>query len=127
MIIKITALGIIGAFLATLLKKYNKELVPFFEIAVVVCALFVLKDELEKGSSAIKDVFSLLGKGDEMFTCIFKGAVITVITKLASEVCRESGNSLMGEIVEIGGRVMLIVLSLPFITQVTQTALSFIE
>ena len=48
-----------------------------------------------------------------------------MLTRLASDLCKENGNTLMGDIVELGGRIMLTVLALPFIEKVTETALSF--
>ncbi len=127
MLIKIIALGLIGSFLSLILKRHNKELLPFFELAVVISAAFLLKDFLSGQGSALRELFNAYSQGQELFNSLFKGAVITVLTKLASEVCRESGNSLMGDIIELGGRVMLIALSLPFITETAQVALSFVK
>ena len=56
---------------------------------------------------------------------LFKGAGVTVLTRLACDVCRENGNSLMADVVELGGRIMLIVLVMPFIEKVTDMAVSF--
>lgn len=127
MLIKIIALGLMGTLLALLLKKYNKELLPFLELVLVASAVLLIWVFISEQGNALKELFSLYSQGEELFNCLFKGAVITVLTKLASEVCRESGNGLMGEIIELGGRVMLIALSLPFITETARTALSFVK
>lgn len=127
MLIKIIALGLTGTLLALLLKKYNKELVPFFELVILVSAVLLIWEFISEQGNALKDLFSLYSQGEELFNCLFKGAVITVLTKLASEVCKESGNGLMGDIIELGGRAMLIALSLPFITETANTALSFMK
>lgn len=126
MIVKVIALGFIGTFVGTLLRKYNKELMPFFEMIIIVTALLLIKDSMSFQEGGFATLLRLFPQGEKLFVCLFKGAAITVITKLTSEICRESGNTVMGEIVELGGRVMLVVLSLPFITEVAQTALSFI-
>ncbi len=127
MIIKIIALALIGSFVSVFLKKHNRELIPFFEVAVMTAGFFLIKDSLTLNNSAVDELFRLYPQGEEMFLCMFKASAVTVITKLTSETCRESGNGLMGEIVELGGRVMLVVLSMPFILQVAKTALSFIK
>lgn len=127
MLVKIIALGLTGTFLAVILKKYNKELLPFLELVIAFMAVFLLKEFFSGQDNALKELFSLYSQGEEFFHCLFKGAVITVLTRLASEVCKESGNGLMGDIIELGGRVMLIALSLPFITETAKTALSFIK
>lgn len=124
MLIKIIALALVGAFLAVILKRYSKELLIFFEIVIMLSAVFIIVQELKAHSGAYNELFSLY-EGRELFSCILKGSAITVLCRLASEVCRESGNSLMGEIVEIGGRVMLVILALPFVARAAEIALTF--
>ena len=127
MLIKIIALGFVGTFLALILKKYNRETVPFLEIAVIFSSLLLITDYLSQQGGELKRILSSYSQADELFLCLIKGAAITVLTKLSSEVCRESGNGLMAQIIELGGRVMLVVLSLPFITKITEIALSFLK
>ncbi len=127
MFIKLLALGIVGAFLGILLKKYSKELVVLLEIAVVLVGLFIVKESLLEEFDTFSKVFSSFSEGTEMFKAVFKASAVTVISKLGSELCKESGNALMGDIVELGGRVMLIILALPFIERVTEIALAFVK
>lgn len=126
MLVKIISLALAGVFLGVILKKYSKELVVFLEIAILVAALFIISGEIKNYSDLLGELFSLY-EGRELFLCIFKGSAITVLCRLASEVCRESGNGLMGEIVEIGGRVMLVILALPFVAEAAEIALAFIK
>lgn len=126
MLVKIISLALVGAFLGVILKKYGKELVVFFEIAIMAAAVLIISRELKAQSGIFGELFSLY-EGRELFLCILKGSAITVLSRLASEVCRESGNSLMGEIVEIGGRVMLVILALPFVAEAAEIALAFIK
>ena len=127
MLIKIITLGLIGAFLALIIKKYNKELLPFLEVVIVIAAIFMIKDFLSGYTKDFKELFSLYSEGEELFNALFKGAAITVLTRLCSQVCKESGNGLMGEIIELGGRAVLIALSLPFIIESAHIALSFVK
>lgn len=126
MLIKILTLALTGTLITVILKKHCRELVPFFEIAVLIAALFMLGDLQTESKSGIGKLFSLYSEGNEVFSAIFKAATVTVLTRLASDMCKESGNGLMGDIVELGGRIMLVILALPFIERVTEIALSFI-
>ena len=127
MFVKLLALGVVGAFLGVILKKYSRELVIFFELTVAVAAVIIVKESLFKMLEDYGDFLSSFSMGREMFGAVFKASVITVMTKFGSELCRESGNGLMGDIVEVGGRVMLIILSFPFIEKVTEIALAFVK
>lgn len=127
MLTKLTVLGIIGALLTVILKKYSSELVIFFEIAVVAVAVFIIKDSVSDYIGEFGKMFSSFGSGSELFGAVFKAAAVTLLSRLGSEICRESGNGLMGDIVELGGRVMLIILALPFVEKVTEIALAFVK
>ncbi len=126
MLIKIVSLAVIATLITVILKKHCKELVPFFELAVLIAVLLLMADGKLINNSSFEKLFSLYVRDNEMFSAIFKAAAITVLTRLASDLCKENGNTLMGDIVELGGRIMLTVLALPFIEKVTETALSFV-
>lgn len=127
MFVKLLALGVAGAFLGVMLKKYSPELVVFFEVTVVVIAVVIVRDNVAQSLGRLGDIFSDFSAGSEMFAAVFKASAVTVMARLGSEVCRESGNGLMGDIVEFGGRVMLIILALPFIERATEIALGFVK
>lgn len=127
MFIKIIALGIIGSLLAVILKKYCKELLPFFEIALVAAIVYILINEVAFNNSGFRKIFSLYSQSEELIMCIFKGAAIVVLSKFASGVCRDSGNALIGDAVEFGGRIMIVFLSMPYIEKVTEIALGFVK
>ena len=126
MLIKILSLSLIGMFMSVILKKHCRELVPLFEIAVVIGSIYLIISSASVAGTGLGKIISLYSGDDGVFSSLFKGAAVTVLSRLASDVCRESGNSLMGDISEIGGRMMLIILAAPFIEKVTETALSFV-
>ena len=126
MLIKIISLAVIGAFLTVILKKHCSELVPFFEVAVLIAVLLIVADGELINKSSFEKLFSVYVSDSEIFLSIFKAAAVTVLTRLASDLCKENGNTLMGDIVELGGRIMLTVMALPFIEKVTEAALSFV-
>lgn len=126
MLIKIIGLAVIAALITVILKKHCKELVPFFELAVLIAVVLLIADGQLIKSGGLEKLFSLYARENEVFSAIFKAAAITVLSRLASDLCKENGNTLMGDIVELAGRIMLTVLALPFIEKVTETALSFV-
>ncbi|MGN0447544.1 MAG: SpoIIIAC/SpoIIIAD family protein [Acutalibacteraceae bacterium] len=127
MFIKILSLCIMGCFMFVILKKYSPELVIFFEIAVAIIILLLLISQIKESSAEFRKLFSLADESDEIFSCILKGAIITVLTKLGTEICSDSGNKLIGSIVELSGRTMLIVLCLPFVLDTVKIAFSFLK
>ncbi len=126
MLIKIIGLAVIASLITVILKKHCIELVPFFELAVLIAVVLLIAGGQLISKGSFGKLFSLYAADNELFSAIIKAAAITVLTRLASDLCRENGNTLMGDIVELGGRIMLTVLALPFVEKVTETALSFV-
>ncbi len=125
MFIKILALAAVGVMMIVILKKHCSELVPLFEIALVAVGIVIIGDAEVVKRSGIEKIFNGYSDSGELFSLILKGAAVTVLTRFACDVCKESGNSLVADIVELGGRIMLVMLAMPFIEKVTEIALSF--
>lgn len=125
MFLKILAFAVTGSLLIIILKKYCRELVPFFEFVILAGALFLIFGEDAIKNNSFVRLVERYSESAELFGALFKGAAVTVLTKLASDICNESANVLMGNIVELAGRITLIILSLPFIEGVAEIALSF--
>jgi len=125
MFVKILVLAVVGVVLTLILKKHCRELVPLFEIVLVAGAFVIIADAEVVKRSGVEKILSAYSESAEFFTAILKGAAVTVLTRFACDVCRESGNGLVADIVELGGRIMLVVLAMPFVEKVTEIALSF--
>ncbi len=125
MIIKIALCGICVCIINAVLRQYNKGFVIFTELVFVsVVVSFVLGDAV-KDIKGLVDLYELSVSQSKIILCLIKGALICVITKLSCDVSYESGNMLVGDIIELAGRILLLIISLPFIESVIKTAISF--
>lgn len=109
------------------MTEIKKEYAVGIRIAAVtaVCA-YVLKTAGIKIQSLLEDMGSLSSASD-LTVILFKGSIICIVTKLVCDLCKESGNNAVAQAIELTGRVMIIILSVPLIEAVIKTALSFIE
>ncbi|MDD6145438.1 MAG: SpoIIIAC/SpoIIIAD family protein [Oscillospiraceae bacterium] len=125
MLIKVVCLGITVCLLSLILSEYKKAFVIplqlFFAVAVI---MIVLSDAVDSIRS-VTDAFENVGSYTKLFSCLIKGALICLSTKLACDFCRESGNIFVSDIIELAGRIMLLVLALPFVESIIKTAVSF--
>lgn len=125
--IKIFAVTVVVCIISVLLKKYSEEFVlPFRLFFACVLIIFILKE----GSDYINSFKSMIeGFYNEVqiVSGIVKASFIAVITKLTCDVCKETGNALIQDIVEIGGRIMIFVITLPYISDILNVVLSFAD
>ena len=126
MIIKIILLGLCVCVVNFVLRDINKAFVLFVNICYVVIVSVYLLGYISDFADNIKELFSLSSSSGYMFKCLFKGALICILTKLSSDICKESGNTVVSDIVDISGRVMLLFLAFPFIESIVKTAAAFV-
>ena len=125
MIVKIVLCGICVCVLNTLLRGYNKSFVIFVEIVFVIAVISLIFADAVKGTKNLSDLLLQTSSQKKIIVCLMKGAAICILTKLACDISYESGNILVGDIIELSGRILLLIISLPFIESVVKTAMSF--
>lgn len=125
MIVKIALCGICVCIINVLLRQYNKSFVIFAELIFVGAVVSLIMNDAADGVRRMTDLFTLSTSQSKIIVCLLKGAVICIVTKLACDVSYESGNIIVGDIIELAGRIILLVISLPFIESVVKTAVAF--
>ena len=126
MIIKIISLALCVCVLNIILKDTHKTFALFINICFAIIVALFLLDYTAEFIDKIKDLFSVNSSSGKMFNCLFKGALICVLTKISADICKESGNTVISDIVDIAGRVVLLLIALPFVESIVKTATAFI-
>lgn len=125
--IKIFAVTVIVSLISVLLKKFSEEfLLPFRLLSACVLLLILFRE----GYSYFSSFLSLtegFRNDSQIISGLLKASFIAVLTKLTCDICSETGNNLMKDIVELGGRIMIFVISLPYISDILNVIFSFID
>jgi len=126
-IIKITVFSMISILLYVTVKQHRADYAVFVEIcAISIVAVFALNyatDALMQVSSLVE----LSGVGTDYINILIKSFGIAVITQFAGDVCRDNGNSALASCIELAGRLVIVVLSIPLIRSVSQLAMELIN
>ncbi len=125
MIVKIALCGICVCIINALLRQYNKSFVIFVELIFVGAVVALVIDDAVDDIRRLTELFTLSTSQNKIIVCLLKGAVTCIVTKLACDVSYESGNTIVGDIIELAGRIILLIISLPFIESVVKTAVAF--
>lgn len=75
----------------------------------------------------IGDSFSQGSEIAEVTSVLLKALGVALLTHVCATVCRDSGEASVAYYVELGGKVEIIILSLPLIKQIIDLALEFLE
>ena len=118
---RICALAILGAVALTVLRKWNADLLPLARVAVAVVLALGGLVLLAPTVAYLKELAESTGIAG--YTApLFKALAVAILTHLCAELCRESGEGGVAEGVELAGRLEILLLCLPLISEILETA-----
>lgn len=126
MIVKVIFLGLCVCILNIILRQSQSIFIVVINIFFVVAVAIVLSDYIGNSLSNFKELLKISPTSGKMLMCLYKGALICILTNISSDICKDSGNVVVGDIIDISGRVMLLILAFPFIESVIKAANAFL-
>lgn len=110
---RILAAALLAAVLAVFLKKTSPDMAFLLTIAACCCLVgFISKfagEIVEKFQTAL----GMIDLPEELFFPLVKTVGLAVLTKTAGDLCRDAGESGIGNLVETVGAFAAVALSLP--------------
>lgn len=122
MVMRITALCVVGALMALVLKRSAQEQALLLVLAAMVLAFFLLGDSVRQVILFFKEVAGKSGLSGVLFVPLYKTVGIAMVVKAGSGLCRDAGESAMAGMIETAGTVCALVVALPLF----QTVLAFL-
>lgn len=110
---KVTALCLVGAVLAALLKKSSPELALLLALAACAAVLLALVRGVETVTAFVREVMQWGGVESALFAPLFKTVAIALISRTGADLCRDAGEGAMASLVEMAGAFGAVVVSLP--------------
>ena len=126
-IYKIVALSIVAVLLITILKSVKKDdfaLVITIITAVILFTLVLVK--LESITSILESLVQKSGINKEYLTLLLKVTGISYVIELATNICKDAGNSAIASKVEMLGKISIVILTIPILTSVISTVLNIL-
>ncbi len=114
-IIQIVSIGLIAAILSIILKEERPE----FSMIISLLAGTIIFLMMISKVQAVLQVFSNLSSKmniDVLYlTTIFKIIGIAYITEFGAQVCKDAGEGSIATKIEFGGKILIMILSIPIL------------
>ena len=129
--------AIIAALAALIVRQIKPEFAVFVQLGGILVVALLLISALHELISVVQGILQfvpigggedggLLG-GNNAFTMLIKALGICITTQIAADICRDSGSASLANIVELGGRVLILALSLPLLRSIAELAVGLIR
>ena len=117
-IFRITAFAVCGAVLSLVLKEYK----PHMAVCLgILCALFLFLEVLQQINYifvSARSIASGLSVNGEYIETIIKIIGVSYISRFGTEICRDAGQNAIAANLELAGKIIIVVLSLPLLISV---------
>jgi stage III sporulation protein AD len=114
-IIKIAAIGIIGAILAVILKDTRKDFALLVSIMTGILIFTIVAGQLSRSLAAMIRILDGFQIDFVYLDVLFKIIAVSYIAKFAAQVCQDAGEGSVAVKVELAAKIIIIALSLPVV------------
>ena len=125
-IFKIIGFVLVALILIVILEKTNKEYAMVVTIisSVVILAFALLK--LDSVISLLDDLVTNSGINKDYLKVLLKVTGIAYIVELTKNICVDSGSSSLATKVELAGKISIVVLTIPIISNVISVVINIV-
>ncbi|MDR2753730.1 MAG: stage III sporulation AC/AD family protein [Oscillospiraceae bacterium] len=134
---KLIGAAVIAAVAALIVRQVKPELAMFVQLGGILAVALLLMGVLRELLGAMEGMLQFAPGndtgdtggvgGNSPFTMLAKALGICVTTQLAADVCRDSGSGALANIVELGGRLLVLSLTLPLLKSIAELAVGLIR
>ena len=115
-IVKIIGIGLTALIIIIILKQYKPEFAVYVSIIAGVIILFMLMDKLSGIINLLKNLTNKKGVGSSFLKILLKITGIAILTEFATSICKDSGETAIASKIDLGGKIIIISISIPIIT-----------
>lgn len=125
-IIKIIGVGFISIIIIVILKQYRPEYTIYVSILAGVIILGMLINPISGILDIINNISSKTNINPQFLKILIKITGIAILTEFAVSICKDSGESAIASKVDIGGKIIIVSLSMPIIQALLETAIKIL-
>ncbi len=125
-IIKIIGIGLIALILIVIIKQYRPEFSVYISLIAGAIILFLIMDKLTAIIEVLKSLSNKTSINNEFVILLFKITGIALLIEYAESICKDSGEVAVANKIDIGGRIIIISMSIPIIASLLETILKIL-
>lgn len=121
-ILNIAGVAVIAAAIALLLRQYKQEYAMMVGLATGILIFLYILAQAQPAFRELQSILSNAGVSGEYGAILIKSLGVCFVTQLASDACRDAGETAIATKVELAGKFAVLLLALPLFSQVAKLA-----
>lgn len=114
-VLQIIGIGIVATVIILLLKENKPEFAILVSIATSIAIFYIILDKLTIVVDVITDIAKKANVDFIYYTTILKIIGIAYIVEFGSQISRDAGEESIASKIELGGKVIIMILAMPIL------------
>ena len=114
-IIKIIGIGLISLILVIMIKQYKPEYALFISIICGILIILICQDKIIGLINLFKELNTKTNLNFKYIDILLKITGISILTEFTVSLCNDAGETAIGAKVDLGGKLLIISISIPII------------
>ncbi len=127
LIFKVVSVAVIAVFLSVIVRQYRAEYSVFIALGAGLVIWSMLSDTLDRAIDSMRIILNGAGVDDDYISIVFKTLGICILTQIASDICRDCGESALAAKTELAGKIAILAIAMPMITSIAQVSVELIN
>lgn len=125
-IVKIIGVGLIALIIIVVIRQYKPEFTMYVSIIAGVIILFLVLDKVTGIITLLTSLSKKTGINSEYLSILLKITGIAILTEFAVSICKDAGETAIASKVDLGGKVIIISMSIPIISALLEIIMKII-
>ncbi|MBE5820535.1 MAG: stage III sporulation protein AD [Clostridiales bacterium] len=125
-IVKIIGIGLIALLIIVILKQYKPEFAVYVSLIAGVLIFFMVLDKLSGIISILTTLANKTNINSQYIQILLKITGIAILTEFAVSICKDSGEAAIASKIDLGGKVVIISISIPIIVALLEVIIKIL-
>ena len=120
-IVKIIGTGLIALIIIIILKQYKPEFVIYVSLIAGILIVSMILSKISAIIELLSNLSSKTALNNQFLGLLIKITGIAFLTEFAVSICKDSGETAIANKMDMGGKVIIISMSIPIISGLLET------
>ena len=120
-IIKIIGVGLISLIIIIIIRQYKPEFTIYVSLIAGALILLLIMDKLGGIIDLLTTLSNKTAINNEFLILLIKITGIAFLTEFAVSICKDTGESSIANKIDMGGKVIIVSMSIPIISSLLET------
>ena len=126
-VLKIIGIGFTAIIISIIIKQYKPEFALYITLLAGTIILLMLIGKIALIIDLISNLSNKAGINSSFIKILLKITGITIITEFAINICKDCGETAIASKIDLGGKVIIVSMSIPIITALLELVLQIIN